>query len=167
VLTSDLADVDATPDDSLQLARRALEHARSEGEPFDPVFNAIVMHLAERPAQTHSERVERAQLLAALSDLRGVWRSAYERRDEPKPPKPSALKTVPLDLREMRRLFRQATPKRCVWCDGWFVPSFNHSLSCSPECAHEQTRARRKAWYMAQRNGTPRRRRRAQVPALA
>jgi len=109
-LSADLIDLDTSvPDDDLKLARSMLEHARAEGEAFDPVFATVVSFFAERELTDYTPRMERNQLVASLRDLRDVWRAAYEGEPDPEPPKPTSVKTVPLELVPIRR--PEGTPR--------------------------------------------------------
>jgi hypothetical protein len=161
-LSCDLIDLDRGPDDDLQLARRALQHARSDGESFDLAFDSVVEHFASRPAPTHSDRQRRTWLLASLSDLRDVWRRAYERRDEPRPSRPQQVRTVPLDVSALQRICwkpkRPKSEKACAVCGRSWLPSYGHELTCSRECRLQLRRRRETAEA---------RRRRAQEPSLA
>src|SRR5262249_3304952 len=131
--------------------------------PFDLVFDAIVAAIERRPAVSHTQRVQRAQLVSSLRDLRSIWQAAYERTDDPLKPKPTPVKakTVPLDADGLRRLFwrsrRPKRRKRCRVCGRVFLPPFAHSMTCSRECSREWTRKR-------EREAARERKARAQVP---
>jgi hypothetical protein len=162
-----LADLDGdgaiTGDPDLALARQALEVARREGQEFGPSFDGIVAFFGEREATAYTARYEREHLVRALSDLRDVWRAAFENRPDPESPRASRLKTVPLDLRQLRRILdKPRRPKRkkpCRICGRSWLPSYGHELTCSPECSRQLRRRRESA--EARR---ARRARRAQTP---
>jgi hypothetical protein len=164
-LTAESADLDGgvTIDEDLRLARQALEHARSEDASFDVAFDSIVEHFAAREVTGYSDGMELKHLLRALSDLRHVWRAAYEGKPEAEPKQPpKPMRTAPLNVHRLRWLLRRPLkPRPCVWCERSFWPPTPHSMACSSECSRKQDRARAQARREARREA----RRRVPVPA--
>jgi hypothetical protein len=80
------------PDD-LGLMQRALAVAREEAQEFEPMWEAVLMHIIERPVKSEADGHDRDRAVVALERTRIEWQLAYEHKPAP----PSQYPRLALD----------------------------------------------------------------------